>query len=99
MKKYYLSGPMRGYPEHNFPAFDKAAAILRKYGYEVISPAEMDRLDPKTSGALAYARRDCDALLNQGVTHIYMMKNWEKSIGARAEFALASWIGLEIEYE
>lgn len=39
----YLAGPMRGYANFNFPAFDYAAAVLRDQGFEVFSPAERDR--------------------------------------------------------
>jgi len=39
---------MRGLPKFNFPAFDYAAAHLRKAGFEVFSPAENDR---KTLGS------------------------------------------------
>jgi hypothetical protein len=41
--KIYIAGPMRNFPEFNFPAFHKAAAQLRAEGHEVFSPAEKDQ--------------------------------------------------------
>jgi len=40
--KLYLAGPMRNYPEFNFPLFHRAAAMLRESGHDVFSPAEND---------------------------------------------------------
>ncbi len=41
-KRVYLSGPMTGKKGFNIPAFDQAALLLRKLGYDVVSPAELD---------------------------------------------------------
>jgi Domain of unknown function (DUF4406) len=38
----YIAGPMRNYPQFNFPAFHSTAAKLRRLGWEVFSPAERD---------------------------------------------------------
>jgi hypothetical protein len=40
----YICGPMRGIKNLNFPAFNKAQRTLVKAGFNVISPAENDRL-------------------------------------------------------
>ena len=38
----YLSGPMTGLPDLNFPAFHAAADKLRSQGVQVVNPAEPD---------------------------------------------------------
>lgn len=40
--KAYIAGPMSGYPKFNIPAFDWAAKELRRKGWDIVSPAEVD---------------------------------------------------------
>lgn len=93
---------MRGYPNHNFPAFDAAAEEIRRLGHEVVNPAEMDRA-AGVSGAedqvnpeyLAKAmRRDIDAVY--GVDAVYLLPGWSASAGAQVERALAIYLGKEV---
>jgi hypothetical protein len=41
--KLYVSGPMTGLPEFNFPAFDAMSEFIEQRGMEAISPADHDR--------------------------------------------------------
>jgi hypothetical protein len=41
-RRYYIAGPMTGYPQFNVPLFDAVAATLRAEGLDVTSPAELD---------------------------------------------------------
>lgn len=43
MKKIYLSGPMTGFKDYNYPMFNDAAKKLRAEGYEVVNPAEFPK--------------------------------------------------------
>lgn len=95
VKTVYISGPMRGMLNLNFPAFDAACVLFNKLGYRVHSPADADRADTRQGLSNAeYARRDLDVIFN--CSHIAMLIGWEKSVGALAEFALARWLGLVI---
>lgn len=46
---FYIAGPMRGYKDLNFPAFNVAREYGKTLGYNIISPADLDReqgIDP-----------------------------------------------------
>ena len=110
----YIAGPMRGYADGNFPAFDRQAKNFEDKGWIVINPAEMDRVEgsppnghvdfnPETDYddqefIRTALKRDMDAICDR-CTAIYMMSNWEDSRGAKAEWHLAKAIGLNIYYE
>ena len=90
-KTVYLSGPMTGIQDFNFPAFNQKADDFREIGYDVINPAENH--DGKTD--LPYEEymktdlkqvTDCDT--------IAMLRNWEHSNGARIELMVAQACGI-----
>ena len=108
---FYVAGPMRGYKDFNFPAFDEAAERGRRMGYNIISPADLDRkngIDPLNkpgSGEAAEGhieniiQRDIDAIMSlqpERGDGIAVLAGWTGSTGASAEVALARWLGLRV---
>lgn len=90
--KVYIAGPMTGYPDLNFPAFNKEAAKLRKKGYTVINPAEVN---PDVTMAWAECMRKDIAELVQ-CDAIKLLKGWENSKGATLEHHIAERLELKI---
>lgn len=90
MGRIYLSGPMTGIPEFNYPAFNAAADVLRAEGLEVVNPAEA----PKQDSWAAYMRHDKELLKN--CTEVVLLPGWEKSRGARIEVKWAKAWGLPV---
>jgi nucleoside 2-deoxyribosyltransferase len=100
--KAYLAGPMRGLPLYNFPAFDDAAKALRDLGWEIISPAEMDRnrgfketdshVEPQFLKQAIFddlnAISNCDAVI--------ILPGWETSKGVAVEIALARFLEIPV---
>jgi hypothetical protein len=102
-KIIYIAGPMTGYPDFNFQAFDDAKNYLKQKGWAVVSPADLAREegfreeglngDPlDIQFALLIAKKDINALLKCDA--VYLLRGWENSKGARAEKAVAEWVGL-----
>lgn len=101
--KVYLSGPMKGYPDSNFPEFHRRAAHLRLLGFDVVNPAEIkiDMEEPPESAhgewkqfyqmclrADIRALMDCDGLV--------LLRGWERSNGSHLELHIAHRVGMEI---
>jgi len=115
--KIYIAGPMRGYPDWNYKAFNDTEGRLKDNGWDVINPATLDSnyqetadldatpesFDPDgnedhRSANRKIMKRDVDAICDE-CSAIYMLRGWQMSQGACAEFYLACSIGLDIYYE
>lgn len=89
MSKYYLAGPMTGYPEFNVPAFREAKLNLEaKFGFEIQLPYDIDnKIDPNWQWG-DYLAKDIQLICNECMG-IVLMPEWERSRGAKLEIAAA----------
>lgn len=93
----FISGPMTGYPDCNFPVFRQWATVLKLNGHEVFNPttifesyqvrADLSPDDPKYKEivhAIWLNQLRCNA--------IFLLNGWNHSTGVRNELdtALAS---------
>lgn len=90
--RVYLSGPMSGLPEFNYPAFKAAALQLERFGFEVVNPAENGL--PKEAAWEQHMRLDIQLMLD--CDGLVMLSGWENSKGARIERRLAMELGLPV---
>lgn len=91
MKKAYVSGPMTGMPDLNFPAFNEASAALRALGWEVVNPVDVNP-DPGTDW-LTCIVADLEAM--RGCTAIALLPGHENSDGAAMEKIAARRLGMK----
>ncbi len=100
--KVYLAGPMSGYPMYNFPMFDSYRNYLLLRGYEVISPADLDRAagwDPEKHPANPPDARDCAKRDVEAICKcdaIFVMPGYKDSRGCTMELAVAKFIGIPV---
>lgn len=87
--KLYIAGPMTGYPDYNYPAFNVAAKMLQERGYEVENPAS----NPEQACWSDYLR----AALTQMLTcdGVAFLNGWEMSRGAQLERHVAHSLGMQ----
>jgi hypothetical protein len=110
MPTVYISGPMRGLPQFNFPAFDEVRDMFLKMGFAVISPADLDREngingeddvpDHNPATFRVFADRDTKAIIGQLKAEfgdfLALLPGWENSTGTFAEVALARMVALPL---
>lgn len=94
-QRVYVAGPMRGYPEHNYPAFFEAERQLRDLGYDVVNPARLNGSDTEYERCM---RRDIAELVTCDA--IALLPGWADSRGANMERNIAFDLDMEfIDWE
>lgn len=98
--KIYISGPMKGLPDHGRPIFTDVCRALRAQGWHVVSPHEIvpttETLEQAEDPAF-YAeclRLDLIDMLNCDA--ICLLDNWWQSRGAMVELNAAVSAGLKV---
>lgn len=109
IRKVYVAGPMRGYPDNNVHAFREAASALSARGLEVVSPLELDDAAGFDHTSQELTADDYNRFLAGDIMRILgerfrsdgkqldalvMLPNWEVSKGAALEVHIAREFGL-----
>jgi hypothetical protein len=104
--RVYISGPISGH-RNAADLFLKAAAHMEALGHYVVNPflvpphthdgpCPPSYTKDSSHSAACYLRGDLKVLLECDA--IFMLPNWEQSIGARLEHTVAVHCGLDLVY-
>ncbi len=106
--RFYIAGPMAGYPDLNRAAFQRAADLLRDSGHTVVNPHDLAphehegpcprsyAVNPDGHAAACYLRAAVRAMLD--CSEVVMLPGWEASVGARTELGTATPCGMPIHF-
>jgi hypothetical protein len=85
---WYISGPMTGLPDFNYPAFEAAEEALQLRGLNVKSPHRIPHPEDDLLKTWEYFMREA-LKIQLECTHQLMLPGWDKSKGGRREFDIA----------
>lgn len=93
MTTLYISGPMTGIKDHNFPAFNRAAEVLRNVGYTILNPADKGIIEGWTWED--YLKYDLNEVLKSDGIATLPGFTWSK--GAMLETHVAFAVGIPVD--
>jgi hypothetical protein len=91
--KVYIAGPMTGYKDLNYPAFNAMKTELQQAGYTPLSPADVDNKGEAQSWEW-YMRRTIPMLCEADA--VLLLPGWERSKGARIEERIAGELSIPV---
>lgn len=92
-KRLYISGPMTGIPDYNYPFFNNVAVALRALGFDVVNPAELHP-NPGSVSWEECLREDIAALMYCDT--LVLLPGWMGSKGANLELQVAQSVGIDV---
>ncbi len=93
-KRIYISGPISGMPDENWPAFAKAEAAIIAAGNMAVNPHSLPHDHDLTWPS--YMREAIVALMS--CDEVYALPGCGLSQGANIELLIASALGMPIRY-
>ena len=92
----YISGPMTGLPDFNYPSFNACADALRSEGWKVINPA--NHFGGRT-GLPRHKYLAVDTLaLVWHCNGIVLLDGWQNSEGSKLELQIAFDLGYQLYF-
>ena len=102
-KKIFISGPMTGIDNYNFPRFDLAEKQLAEAGIDCVNPANVCRKYKKetvlSNKAKFQEMIDEQQRLESECDAIVLLDGWHESKGVRLELKTALELGMDIYLE
>ena len=103
--RIYISGPMTGVDDYNYPQSFKWQVLLEDAGHTVENPAMHDiqrikkgwRYKPEMREELI--AEDCELIKSDKVDAIFLLKGYSNSYGARREHDAANYKSKRVFYE
>lgn len=109
MKNVYLSGPIAGRPGGNESVFRTVASYLESQGFSVDVPHDITpflhggecpkgyRSEGARHAAACHLRNDLLKMLRH-TDEVWMLPEWESSVGARLELQVATACGIPVKF-
>jgi hypothetical protein len=91
ISRLYIAGPMSGYPEANYPAFDEAQYRLEAAGYIAVNPT---KVHVARCHYVDLIREDLRVMLD--CHGIAVLENWWESTGARNEVSVGGILKMPV---
>lgn len=90
--RVYIAGPMTGYPDYNYPAFDAKAREIEEWGHTPVNPTQIGQNEGWSHED--YMRAALTLLLT--ADGVVFLPGFERSKGAMLELTVSTALNMPI---